>query len=98
MTDQAVVKKQRRVSSIWFIPAIAFLIGGWMLAKAIFQADPQVTISFDTANGIEPGRTTVKSRSVEIGLVEKVELNSNFDGAPPSAQKIFGVSSHIPTC
>ncbi|MDQ8186576.1 intermembrane transport protein PqiB [Pelagicoccus sp. SDUM812002] len=75
--DKAEVRKQRRISSIWIIPGLALLLGAWMLLNAVVNADPVVEIRFDTADGIEAGRTKVKTRSIEIGLVENVRLSDD---------------------
>ncbi len=77
--DEAVVRKQRRISSIWIIPGLALLLGAWMLFNAIVNADPVVEVRFDTADGIVAGRTKVKARNIEIGLVERVRLSEDFE-------------------
>ncbi|EDY82428.1 mce related protein [Verrucomicrobiia bacterium DG1235] len=86
MSEKAVVRKQRRVSSIWIIPGVALMLGGWMLFDAILRADPVVEIRFETAEGIEAGRTKVKTRNIEIGLVEEVRLSEDFSEVIVSAR------------
>lgn len=78
MVEKALVKEQRRVSSIWIIPGLALLLGGWMLFNAIVNADPVIEVRFETANGIEAGRTKVKTRNIEIGVVESVRLSDDY--------------------
>ncbi len=84
--DKAVVRKQRRISSIWIIPGLALLLGAWMLFNAIIHADPVIEVRFDTADGIEAGRTKVKTRNIEIGLVESVRLSEDYESVVVSIQ------------
>ncbi|MDQ8201764.1 intermembrane transport protein PqiB [Pelagicoccus sp. SDUM812003] len=77
MSEVARVSKQRRVSSIWIIPAVALAIGAWMIAQALLRADAKIEIRFETARGIEAGRTEIRARNVEVGLVENVRLSED---------------------
>ncbi len=54
---------------VWLIPIIAALIGGWLGIKAMIDQGPTITISFSTAEGLEPEKTRVKYRSMDIGRV-----------------------------
>jgi paraquat-inducible protein B len=40
---------------------------------------PEIEIVFDTAEGLEQGKTKVKYRNVEMGLVESIRLDDDFD-------------------
>lgn len=59
---------------IWIIPIVAVLAGGWLAAKAILERGPTITISFQTGDGLEAGKTRIKYRDVEIGLVKEIAL------------------------
>jgi paraquat-inducible protein B len=41
---------------------------------------PEIEIAFNTATGLAEGKTKVKYRNVDMGLVEEVRLNDDFDG------------------
>ena len=84
--DKAVTRKQRRVSSVWIIPGLALLLGAWMLIDALVKADLTVEIRFETADGIEAGRTKVKTRNINIGVVDKVRLSDDHEGVIVSAK------------
>lgn len=79
-TEQATVKKGRSVSSIWIIPIIALVLGLYMVVHTWLTEGPEITIAFDTASGLEQGKTKVKYRNVDMGLVESVRLNDDFEG------------------
>ncbi|MBD5781353.1 intermembrane transport protein PqiB [Pelagicoccus sp. NFK12] len=84
--DKAVVTNQRRISSVWIIPGLALLLGAWMLFNSIVNADPTVTIQFETADGIEAGKTKIRTRNIEIGLVESVQLSDGFESVTVTAR------------
>lgn len=62
---------------VWLIPIVAALIGGWLAVKAVIDRGPTITISFSTAEGLEPGKTRVKYRSVDIGRVTGVAFSED---------------------
>lgn len=62
---------------VWLIPIIAALIGGWLAIKAVLDRGPTITISFSTAEGLEPEKTRVKFRSVDIGRVMRIDFSED---------------------
>lgn len=64
----------RGLSAIWLLPLVAVLIGAWLLYKTVAEAGPEILIRFNTAEGIEEGKTRVKYREVDIGLVTDVRF------------------------
>ena len=78
--DKATVKQARSFSGIWAIPVIALVLGLYMVAQTWLTQGPEITIVFDTASGLQQGKTKVKYRNVDMGLVEKVSLNDDLKG------------------
>ncbi len=76
----AVVKPARKISAIWTVPIIALLIGIYMIVYNIMTQGPTIALHFETAEGIEAGKTSIRTRSVVLGLVEDVNLNEEQDG------------------
>ncbi|MCM2679027.1 intermembrane transport protein PqiB [Echinimonas agarilytica] len=70
--------KKMRISSVWFVPVVAVLIGLWMFYKHVSELGPLVTITTVNADGLVAGKTTIKSRSVDIGMIESIELSSDY--------------------
>ncbi len=62
---------------VWLIPIVAALIGGWLAVKAVIERGPTISISFSTAEGLEPEKTRVKYRSVDIGHVTAVAFSED---------------------
>ena len=74
---EARVSEGPRISTIWFVPIVAVLIGLWMVYTHWASQGPLVEITFENAEGIEPGRTKVRRRNVEIGEVLRVRLSED---------------------
>jgi paraquat-inducible protein B len=81
MSDDSRARREsrRRLSPIWIVPIVALLIGAWMVWHNIASRGPQITIEMETAEGIEAGKTLIKTRNVEVGKVESVRLSDNLD-------------------
>jgi paraquat-inducible protein B len=75
----AQVKKRGRFrfDLIWLIPLIAALIGGWLAVRAVLERGPTVTITFQSAEGLEAGKTHIRYKDVNVGLVKKVGLSAD---------------------
>ncbi|OBP13993.1 paraquat-inducible protein B [Rheinheimera sp. SA_1] len=81
MTEQAVKARVRKItqwSPIWIVPVVAVLIGAWMLVYTYKNQGPTLTLLASNAEGIIPGKTAIKSRSVDVGKVFSVELSQDL--------------------
>ena len=75
---QPVVRKRRMSASlIWLVPALAALIGLSLAVNSWLQAGPRIVISLQSAEGLDPGKTPVKYKSVVIGKVRKIQLSDD---------------------
>ncbi|MDF3124099.1 intermembrane transport protein PqiB [Rheinheimera sp. 1928-s] len=74
----AAVKKIRQLSPIWIVPVMAVVIGIWMLYYTQKNQGPVITLVTLNAEGIVAGKTQIKSRSVDIGRVESVQLSEDL--------------------
>ncbi len=75
---QARVHRITQWSPIWIVPLVAVLIGIWMLIYTYQNQGPMVTLLASNAEGIISGKTTIKSRSVDVGKVMSVELSQDL--------------------
>ncbi|MCE3025854.1 intermembrane transport protein PqiB [Salinicola sp. DM10] len=69
---------QSRLSPIWIVPLLAALIGAWMVWDNFSSRGPLVTLDMENAEGIEAGKTLIKTRNVEVGHVESVRLSDDL--------------------
>lgn len=70
----ALVDRRRRISLVWLVPLVAALIGAWLAYTTITEAGPTVRITFETAEGLEAGKTKIRHKDVEIGTVDTVKF------------------------
>jgi paraquat-inducible protein B len=74
---EAVVERRRKFSLVWLVPVVAAAIGIWLVIVGIHEKGPVVTVSFQTAGGLEAGKTKVKYRDVEIGQLQNLSLSDD---------------------
>src|SRR5271169_5137173 len=56
-------------SLVWLVPIAAALVGLSLVINSWSKTGPRITIHFQTAEGLEVGKTLVKYRDVTIGHV-----------------------------
>lgn len=66
-------------SLVWLIPVLAAIVGAVQVANWMANKGPKITVSFNTGEGLEAGKTKVKFKDVDIGQVTSVKLGP--DGA-----------------
>ncbi|SFT54896.1 paraquat-inducible protein B [Kosakonia arachidis] len=75
---EANVQKVRSWSPVWIFPIVTALIGAWILFYHYSHQGPEVTLITTNAEGIIGGKTTIKSRSVDVGMVESTMLTDDL--------------------
>lgn len=73
----AVRKRRFNISLVWLVPIAAAVVGLTMLIHDSLSAGPQITVQFQTAEGLEANKTQVKYKNVVIGRVTDIELASD---------------------
>jgi len=66
------VRPAGRFNKVWIIPIIALLLGIWLVKRNIDQKGELITVRFESADGLEEGKTEIKCRNVTIGKVEGI--------------------------
>jgi paraquat-inducible protein B len=78
----AVVRSQldrrRRLSLIWAIPIVTALVGLWLAWHTLTERGPLITISFESASGLVAGQSHVRTKDVDMGLVEHIGLSPDL--------------------
>ena len=73
------VSSGRRFNPIWVVPLVAVVIGLYMVVHTKLTEGPEITINFSTAEGLEAGKTRLRYRDVDIGVVESVGLSKSME-------------------
>ncbi|MCS2163188.1 intermembrane transport protein PqiB [Scandinavium sp. H11S7] len=77
-SGEAKVQKVKNWSPVWIFPIVTALIGAWILFYHYSHQGPEVTLMTTNAEGIEGGKTRIKSRSVDVGVVESTTLTDDL--------------------
>ena len=84
MTDKPVAKpdvvKPSRLSAIWIIPIIAAMLAGFLIYKGISEAGTMIRVHFPDGNGIIVGKTPVKYKGIDVGVVKSIEVDEQLSG------------------
>ena len=70
-------KRRANASLIWLVPILAAIVGVSLVVGSWLQAGPDITISFQSAQGLAEGKTPVKYKDVVIGKVDKIRLSGD---------------------
>jgi paraquat-inducible protein B len=74
---RASTRRSRRVSVIWVIPLVAVAIGAWLAWDTWSKQGPTITVSFNTAEGLQPGQSQLKFKDIVFGTVKSLALSPN---------------------
>ncbi|MDX6022750.1 intermembrane transport protein PqiB [Scandinavium sp. V105_16] len=77
-SGEAKVQKVKNWSPVWIFPIVTALIGAWIIFYHYSHQGPEVTLMTTNAEGIEGGKTRIKSRSVDVGVVESTTLTDDL--------------------
>lgn len=70
-------KPKRNLAWVWLIPILAAAIGLSIVWKEWSGKGPAITITFDSAAGLEQGKTQVRFKEVIVGLVTGIRLSDD---------------------
>jgi paraquat-inducible protein B len=71
---RSTIDRTRRLSLIWAIPVVTLFIGGWLAWKTLSERGPLITITFETAEGLQATQSHVRHKEVDMGVVQKIAL------------------------
>lgn len=75
----AKIIKIRAISAIWIIPIVTAIVGLWIIYSHFADRGTSFTLLAKDASGIVAGKTVIKNRSVDIGIVDEVTLSKDFE-------------------
>jgi paraquat-inducible protein B len=84
--SRAIPKSRTRISLVWLIPVVAALAGAWVAVTRILGEGPKITIVFQTAEGLEAGKTKVEYNGVEVGTVTSIRLSDDHEHVVTTVQ------------
>jgi paraquat-inducible protein B len=85
---EAVVTTRRRPSIVWFIPLVAAVVGAFVAWRTYADLGPLIEIEFASAEGLEAGKTKLKYKDVEVGVVEEIRLEPDLANVVCTARMV----------
>jgi paraquat-inducible protein B len=76
----------RTLQLVWIIPVIAALIGAGIFLKTVLERGATINIHFESAEGIEAGKTKIKHKAVDVGTVRAVRLSADHKSVVVTAE------------
>jgi paraquat-inducible protein B len=70
--------RRRRLSAIWVIPLVTLVIGAWLAWKTLTERGPLITVTFDSAAGLQVAQSHVRHKEVDMGTVEAIALTPDL--------------------
>lgn len=89
------IEPRSKFSIVWLVPLVAILIGAWIGFKAWSEMGPKISITFKTAAGLEAGKTKIKYKNVEIGVVKSIHINHDTDNVIVKAEMVKDVRTYL---
>ncbi|TAM86523.1 MAG: MCE family protein [Candidimonas sp.] len=80
-TPRVFVRNRRTISWIWLVPLVVALVGLSLVINRWIHIGPIITISFQSAEGIQVGQTTVRYRDVVVGTVDDIKVSPDHSRA-----------------
>ncbi|MDO8693322.1 MAG: MlaD family protein, partial [Sheuella sp.] len=71
---------------VWLIPIVAALIGLSIIWNSVSKQGPKISIVFESASGLEVGKTQIRYRDVVIGMVKAIRLSPKRDSVIVDAE------------
>jgi paraquat-inducible protein B len=72
-----VVVKKTKISMVWIVPLVVVVLGATILYKTLRDAGIPIVLTFETAEGLEAGKTSIRYKDVEIGLVDAIRVSDD---------------------
>ena len=93
--DAIVDEESKGFPVVWLLPLVALLAGGWLFYKTMSEKGPEIAISFETAEGIEAGKTQIKFRDVKVGQVDGVDIADDLKTVVLTATMEAGTEQYL---
>lgn len=72
------LRPRRSISPVWIVPLVAALAAGWIAWSTYANQGQLVTIEFQSAQGVEAGKTKIRYKDIDVGTVESIDLSDDL--------------------
>ena len=75
---RSAIDHKSRLPLIWAIPVVTVIIGAWLAWSTLSQRGPLITVTFETAEGLQADQSHVRHKDVDMGVVQKIGLTPDL--------------------
>ena len=75
--SKAVPRKRTRLSFVWIIPIVAAAAGIWITVTKILSKGPDITIVFQSGDGLEANKTKIEYNGIKVGTITAIHLTDD---------------------
>ncbi len=69
-----VIRRRRKFPLVWLVPIVSALIAAWLAWDTLSKRGPTITVSFQTAEGLQVGQSHLKFKDVDMGSVSAITV------------------------
>ena len=91
----AAPKAGRTFPFVWLVPAVALVIGAWLAISHYLERGTTIIISFRTAEGLQAGKTKIKYKDIDVGVITEINLAPDLSGVVATAELVKGAESRV---
>lgn len=77
---EAKARKHRMFAWVWIVPITAAIIVIWLAVRSFAVRGPEITITFKSAEGLQPRQSVIQHRGVQVGTVEQLQFTQDMSG------------------
>lgn len=72
-------RRRHNISAFWLAPLLAAITGIYLAITFYSAQGPEIEIEFASAEGLVAGKTPIRYRDVNIGVVDKISLSEDLE-------------------
>jgi paraquat-inducible protein B len=72
--NEPIIEEKSSISFVWLLPIIILAVLGWTVYESYNKKGTNITVTFNSAEGLKEGITPLKYRGLELGKVTKIDI------------------------
>lgn len=94
-TPHTAVPERHRFPLVWIVPIVALVAAGWLGYRSLAERGPLIAITLQSAEGLEVGKTKIKHRDIDLGIVEAMAPSADLSTVTIEARMNRDAEPHL---
>lgn len=94
-TPHTAVPERHRFPLVWIVPIVALVAAGWLGYRSLAERGPLIAITLQSAEGLEVGKTKIKHRDIDLGIVEAMAPSADLSTVTVEARMNRDAEPHL---